>query len=77
MYVVCVCVCVCVYLLTTVYPLSHPQSDNIKDPHVLKLSHATKRHFFFQLPGDFEFHKWLSALQELCECDVNKYGFDD
>jgi hypothetical protein len=52
-------------------------SDNIKDPHVLKLSHATKRHFFFQLPGDFEFHKWFSALQELCECDVNKYGFDD
>ena len=51
--------------------------DGVTEPYVLKLSHKTKRTFFFQLPAEYEFHKWFSALQELCECDVNKYGFDD
>ena len=53
--------------------------DGIKEAHVIKLYHprGTKRTFYLQLPSEYHFHKWLATLQELCECDVNKYGLDD
>ena len=58
-------------------PSPPSQLDGIKETNVIKLFHPKKRLFYFQLPSEYQYHKWLATLQELCDCDVNKYGLDD
>ncbi|XP_065882412.1 FYVE, RhoGEF and PH domain-containing protein 6-like [Dysidea avara] len=55
------------------YHISLPDvADGISRPLVFKLSHPTKRPYYFQLLSEYEFNKWFKMLQELCASDAMK-----